>query len=108
MASHGGGKDLEITSYERSHKIIRNNLRCLHLQSYLDRLQNWAIYCDKDNIMFIQPLNETAPIETADNFGSTTSELRPTEFIEEFVSGGPKNYAYKIVHTATGKRKTVC
>jgi len=26
-----------------------------------------------------------------------TSELRPSESISEFVSGGPKNYAYKIV-----------
>ena len=37
-----------------------------------------------------------------------TSELKSSEFIEEFVSGGPKNYAYKIVNTATDERKTVC
>jgi len=37
-----------------------------------------------------------------------SSELKTSEFIEEFVSGGPKNYAYKTVHAATGKRKTVC
>ena len=37
-----------------------------------------------------------------------TSELRRSEFIEEFVSGGPKNYAYKTVHAATGERKIVC
>ena len=36
-----------------------------------------------------------------------TSELRPCESISEFVSGGPKNYAYKIV-TEGGGVKTVC
>ena len=34
--------------------------------------------------------------------------MRPFEFIEKYVSGGPKNYAYKIVNTTTGERKTVC
>ena len=37
-----------------------------------------------------------------------TSELKPSEYIEEFVSGGPKNYAYKVVDTVTGERKHVC
>ena len=37
-----------------------------------------------------------------------TSEHKPSEFIEEFVSGQHKNHAYKTVHTATGERKTVC
>ena len=37
-----------------------------------------------------------------------TSELKPSEFIEEFVSRGPKNLAYKVVDIGTGKRKTVC
>ena len=37
-----------------------------------------------------------------------TSELKPSELIEKFVSGGRKNYAYKIVNTATDERKTIC
>ena len=37
-----------------------------------------------------------------------TSELKPSEFMEEFVSRGPKIYAYKTVHATTGQRKTVC
>jgi hypothetical protein len=32
-----------------------------------------------------------------------TNELRPGQYIEEFVSGGPKNYAYRLVGG-----KTVC
>ena len=36
-----------------------------------------------------------------------TSELLPGFHIEEFVSGGPKNYAYRIVDPMTGMRETV-
>ena len=80
----------------------------LHLYSYLDRLGERALYCDTDSVLFVQPIDEPALVETGDNLGAMTSELRPFEFIEEFVSGGPKNYAYKIVDTTTGERKTVC
>jgi hypothetical protein len=36
------------------------------------------------------------------------SELAPSEYIQEFVSECPKNYAYKIINKTTGKDKTVC
>ena len=37
-----------------------------------------------------------------------TSEFRPTEYLSEFVSGGPKNYAYRTVDTANGQTDTIC
>jgi len=37
-----------------------------------------------------------------------TSEIRPTEYDSEFVSGGPKNYAYTVIDTVTGRAATVC
>jgi hypothetical protein len=37
-----------------------------------------------------------------------TSELKPDQYIEEFVSGGPKNYAYMTVGPNAGCRKTLC
>ena len=37
-----------------------------------------------------------------------TSEVKPRFHIEEFVSGGPKNYAYRIVNPVTGNRETAC
>jgi len=40
--------------------------------------------------------------------GDMTSELRTTEYISEFVSGGPKNYAYKVTDTVAGRATTVC
>jgi len=36
-----------------------------------------------------------------------TSELKPGEFICEFVSGGPKNYAHKLIDSMTGEEKPV-
>jgi len=49
-------------------------------------------------------------IETGDKLGDMTSELRPSAFISEFVSGGPKNYAYRVIADGTGGEveKTVC
>ena len=37
-----------------------------------------------------------------------TSELKPSCHIEEFVSGRPKNYAFRIVDPVTGNCDTVC
>ena len=37
-----------------------------------------------------------------------TSELKPDEIISGFVSGGPKNYAYKTLNSVTRAEKTVC
>ena len=37
-----------------------------------------------------------------------TSGLKPCEYISEFVSGGPKNYACKTRNTETGAESTVC
>ena len=36
-----------------------------------------------------------------------TSELKANEYISEFVSGGPKNYDYKVCNSVT-ESKTVC
>ena len=40
--------------------------------------------------------------------GDMTSELWTTEYITDFVSGGPKNYAYRVIVTGTGGATTVC
>ena len=58
--------------------------------------------------MFIQFRDETALFEIGDNLEAMSSELRHSEFIDEYVSVGPQNYAYKIVDSARGERKTVC
>ena len=74
----------------------------IHLYRFLDRLRENAIYCDTDSVIYVQPRDEPALIETGDKLGDITSELRPSEFISEFVSGGPKNYAYRVMTGGTG------
>jgi len=37
-----------------------------------------------------------------------TSELRTTNYISIFVSGGPKNYAYRVIDTGTCGATRVC
>ena len=80
----------------------------IHLYRFLDRLRENAIYCDTDSVIYVQPRDEPALIETGDKLGDMTSELRPSEFISEFVSGGPKNYAYRVMTGAEEVEKTIC
>jgi len=47
------------------------------------------MYCDTDSVIYIQPSGEPQLIETGDKFGDMT-DLRPSETISEFVSGGPR------------------
>ena len=80
----------------------------LLLYKYLDELQDRAMYCDTDSIVFVQPRDEAALVKTGDNLGDMSSELKPVQIISEFVSGGPKNYAYKVVDIVTDEIKTIC
>jgi hypothetical protein len=67
-----------------------------------------ALYCHTDSVTYIQPDDQPALIETGDCLDAMTSELKPGINIVEFISGGPKKYAYKTVNPATGERDTVC
>jgi hypothetical protein len=51
----------------------------IHLYSYLDKLQERALYTDTDSIIYIQPRDELALVETGYNLGQMTSELKPDE-----------------------------
>ena len=79
----------------------------MHLYAFLDRLGERALYCDTESVIFVQKDAEPPLIERGDFLGDMTSELKGSEFISEFVSGGPKNYAYKLCDSVTGKRR-VC
>jgi len=80
----------------------------IHLYRYIDRLGERAIYCDTYSVIYIQPRDEPGLRDTGDKLGDMTSELRTTEYISEFLSGGPKNYVYRIIDTGTGGATTVC
>jgi hypothetical protein len=78
----------------------------LHLYSFLDRLQEKALYCEPDSVFYEKRDNEPAFIPCDDKLGDMVSELKPGEYVTEFVSAGAKNYAYKIANSATGETKT--
>jgi len=80
----------------------------IHLYGFLDKLQQKVLYTDTDSVIYIQPADGPALVETGDSLGQMTSELRPHEMITEVVCAGPKNYAYKTFDPSTGAIKTVC
>ena len=80
----------------------------MNLYTYLDNLQRRAFYADTDSVLFIQPRDGAALVNTGDRLGDMTSELKPCEYISEFCSGGPKNYAYRTHNTETGAGAIVC
>jgi len=67
----------------------------IHLYSFNDRLQENAIYCDTDSLIFIHSIGESWPIATGDKLGDMQSELKPTEFINDF---GQKNLRIEVDH----------
>jgi len=75
---------------------------------YLDRLGKRAIHCNTDSVIYIQPIDEPNLIEMGDKLGDMSSELRTTDYGSELASGVPKNYAYKLIDTETGRATTVC
>jgi len=79
----------------------------IHLYRYLDRLRENAKYCSTDCVKYIQPRGEPQLIEKGDKLGDMTSELCPSETISEFLTGGPNNYAYRVLNE-DGREKTMC
>jgi hypothetical protein len=81
----------------------------IHLYKYLDRLQDKVLYLDTDSILYVQKESKPTLIETGDHLGDMTNELKMGEYIDEFISGGPKNYAYRVCRrNAPQLPKTVC
>jgi len=74
----------------------------MHLYTYLDRLQEKSLYSDSDSVVYVQSRGEPRLVETM------TSELLSGHYICEFISAGPKNYAYKTVNTEPGEQRMVC
>jgi hypothetical protein len=75
-----------VTSYAR-----------LKLYSHMELLGPRCLYVDTDSMIYVAKINEYDP-PLGDYLGELTSEIDPKEgnYIEEFVSAGPKNYAYKL------------
>lgn len=82
----------------------------LLLYKILDMLTDRVLYFDTDSIIFVtRPGDEIPP--TGDFLGDLTDEIAEYgegSYITEFVSGGPKNYAYKVFSPLNEKEQTVC
>ena len=75
----------------------------LELYRHMEKLQSRLVYADTDSCILISPRDvsqETLP--TGNALGDLTDELKAGEHIVEFVSGGPKCYAYR---TSSGREK---
>lgn len=69
----------------------------LKLYDIMDRLGECCLYSDTDSVLFVQrPGNDYRP-PTGDFLGDFTNELKPGDYIEEFCSGGPRNYGYQTI-----------
>jgi hypothetical protein len=83
----------------------------LKLYEYLNRLGQSVLYCDTDSVVYVQKTPEPPKVAIGDYLGDLTDELEEYgsgSYIDEFVSGGPKNYAFSIICPSTGKRTYKC
>ena len=74
----------------------------LHLNKALQLLGERVLYYDTDSVIYLEELGQPKPL-LGDYLGEFTSELETEDYIEEFVTGGPKNYGDK-----TKKGKVEC
>lgn len=68
----------------------------LELFSYLKQLDSRALYCDTDSVIYEHREGEYNP-PLSEFVGGMTDELNGSH-ITEYVSNGPKNYAYRTVN----------
>jgi len=71
----------------------------LQLYEDLSELGESVLYCDTDSVIVIQNVDDPLKVRKGDYLGHLTDELEvfgSSFFIQEFVSGGPKNYAFSV------------
>jgi len=66
----------------------------LRLYEALELLGERVLCYDTDSVIYLEEEGQPSPV-LGDYLGDFTSELDPDDYIEEFVSGSPKNYGYK-------------
>ena len=73
---------------------ITTCLARLKLYSVLEKVNRNVLYYNTDSVMYVSSPGKYDP-PIGDYLGELTNEMKKGEHIAEFVSGGPKNYAYK-------------
>jgi hypothetical protein len=77
------------------------------LLKILQKLDKNVCYYDTDSVIFIEEKGSN-PISTGDFLGDLTDEIEENNYIVEFVSAGPKNYAYKLNMPDSNNVQYVC
>ena len=93
-------KDLFVETSRRTNVVIAAYTTAqarLKLYSYLEQLQTRVLYADTDSIVFVTRPCDLLKPQLGDYLGDLTNE-EPEGKITEFVSGGPKNYAYRVCY----------
>ena len=76
----------------------------LKLYSYLERLGERVLYTDTDSVIYVHQDNE-CEVPLGNCLGDMTDELEKPygvgSYITEFVTGGPKNYAFRVFSAKT-------
>ena len=75
----------------------------LKLYAALEALGETVLYFDTDSVIYLEETPTQFQPTLGSYLGDFTSELDEEEYIQEFVSGGPKNYGY-----TTNKEKVEC
>ena len=66
----------------------------LKLYDLLDQLNDMVLYFDTDSVVFLSTPDSKFDVKCDNYLGGLTDEL-PSDYIVEFISAGPKNYAYR-------------
>jgi hypothetical protein len=67
----------------------------IRLYKELDITKERTLYCDTDSIIYEKVSDPTKNLVIGNFLGEMTNELDSDDSIVDFVSGGPKNYAYR-------------
>ena len=78
----------------------------LKLYSYLQHLGERTLHCDTESVIFKTSPEEWKP-PLGDLLGDLTDEARGNS-ITHFVTGDPKNYAYKLSHQNKKGQQPIC
>ncbi|XP_046373244.1 uncharacterized protein LOC124146819 [Haliotis rufescens] len=79
----------------------------LKLYSGIHPLGDRCLYFDTDSIIYVHKESEPCPT-IGDSLGEWTDEIEEGNWIDEFTTCGPKNYAYKLHHTDKKGTRTIC
>ena len=93
---HKSNKSNQLDNGKRNIFIAAFTICLARLKLYesLEKLGEQVLYYDTDSVIYRWKPGQPT-IALGDYLGDMTDELKPGDYITEFVSGGPKNYGYE-------------